>query len=188
MCTYIVLSIISYSFCTYVAKYTSVITCVFYHLSFIIYYNRLDLTDVFNRAYTYLNCNDDNTVVLAVTNAIPDDSNISDAKITSQESSNVEAPYAVSDVAADFVTGSNIEALSDVADTKDFITQPYPKMNTLQCSTSTKPPDMPAPAPHTLPRVPSKGLVSQPFGVHPYAIVNLEKVRNLASSNYNFVC
>lgn len=137
---------------------------------------------MFIRVYTYLNCNDDSTVVLAVTNTSPDDLVTSDgSKIDSQQHSN---PYPVSDV-VDSKDSSKVETSSDVVDAKDFVTQPYPKVSILQRSASTKPPDMPPPAPQTFPRGLNNDLVSCPFGVNPYAIVDLEKVRSLAINNHN---
>ena len=139
---------------------------------------------MFNRVYTYLNCNDDNTVVLAITNTSPDLVASDDAKIDSQQCSNVEAPCSVSDV-IDSKDCSKVEASSDIVGDKDLVTQPYPKVSTLQRCASTKPPDMPPPAPQTFPRGLDRDLVSRPFGVQPYAIVDLEKVRNLAINSHN---
>ena len=127
-------------------------------------FNRVhELPTALSRACTCVNCNDDNTVVLAVTNASPDDLDMSDEKRNSQQCTNTETPP---------------HTLPDVAESKDIITEPLPKASTLHRLPSTKPPDMPPPAPHTLPRVRDKDLVSEPFGVKPYAVVDLEKVRN----------
>ena len=165
---YVVLSLISYS--------TTLVL-----LRIIIHYYRIELANVFIRVYTYLSCND-NTVVLAVTNTASNDPYTSDTDIISRNGSKIEIPYTVPDVAdsKDLVAHCNAETPSDEADSKDFVTQPFPKMDIQQRCPATKPPDMPPPAPHTFPRPPDKGLVSHPFGVNPYAIVNLEKVRNLA--------
>ena len=133
---------------------------------------------MFNRVYTYLNCNDDNTVILAVTNTPPDDLVTSDgAQNDPQQCSNVESPYSVSDV-VDNKDCSKVETSPDVVSANDFVTRPHPKVNTLQLSASTSAPDMPPPAPQTFPRGLDKGLVSRPFEVNPYAVVDLETVRN----------
>ena len=140
--------------------------------------SRLELPNVFSQVYAYLNCND-NTVILSVTNAAPDSLDKFDITVNSQKYSNVEIPHivgsgGVDDKDLEFETPYKV---SDLVDNSDFVSQPFCKTNTQQRYMASKPPDKPAPMPHTLPRLPEKGIVSKPFGVHPYAVVNLEKVK-----------
>lgn len=144
---------------------------------------------MFNRVYAYLNCNDGDTGVLSATNEYVehnddpkhnydvehgndsehnddpkhnDDTDTSDSDTNSQQCSTVEISHTV----------------SSVADSKDKV-HPLAKMNTLDCSTN-KPPHTALHSAHTMPHgSSSKELVAQSFGVHPYAVVDLESVRNL---------
>ena len=137
---------------------------------------------MFNQVYACFNCHDDNTVILNVTNAIPDDLDKFEITLSSQKSSGIEAPHNVGsgEVDDEDIAHSKFEKphkLFNSVDGNEY-------MNTEQRYIIRKPPDEPAPMPNTLPRLPEKGIVSKPFGVHPYAIVNLEKVGNSVTHNY----
>ena len=155
---------------------------------------------MFNRIYEHLNCNNRDTSVLSAVNecakqndypkiiynddpshlihnndlAVNDDSKHNDdaypdtsvAKIISQQFSTVEMPSMV----------------PGVADNQDFV-HPFARINTQQCSIDN--------SPHTEPRVVhtfpcataatfSKDLDNQSFGVHPYAIIDVQNVRKFS--------
>ena len=134
---------------------------------------RLELPHVFNQVCACLNCHDDNTVILNVTNAIPDDLDKFEVTLSSPKSSGIEA-LGSGEVDDEDIAHSKFEKphkLFNSVESNDY-------MNTEQRYIIRKPPDEPAPMPNTLPRLPEKGIVSKPFGVHPYAVVNLEKVEN----------
>ena len=72
-----------------------------------------------------------------------------------------------------------------VAVSKDFAVHPFAKMNTLPCSIKSR--HRVIHVAHSMPHGTRKPqLVTQQFGVHPYAVVDLQKVRNLASYNFHF--
>ena len=74
-----------------------------------------------------------------------------------------------------------------VADSEDLAVHPFAKMNTEQCS-NIKSPHKVLKVAHTMPYAArSKGLVNQPFGVHPYAVVDLQKVREFSYYNLSFL-
>ena len=66
-----------------------------------------------------------------------------------------------------------------VADNQDFV-HPFARINTQQCSINNSPHTEPRVA-HTFPCAAaaaiSKDLDNQSFGVHPYAIIGVQKVR-----------
>ena len=155
------------------------------------------ILNVFNRIYVHLNYNNRDTGVLSAVNecakqnddpeniynddprnlkhindvAVNDDSKHNDdaspdtsvAKIISQQFFTVEMPSIV----------------PDVADNQDFV-HPFARINTQQCSIDNSPHTEPRVA-HTFPHAASsKDLGIQSFGVHPYAIVDMQKVRKFS--------
>ena len=146
---------------------------------------------MFSCACACLNGNDSNTGVLPATNACAqhiddpehvynddpkhddnaehkDDPDSSKTKLKPQECATIKAPCTVPGVAA----------------SKDIPIHPFAKMNTLQCSTNRSPHKILRVA-HTMPYgVRNQQLVTQQFGVHPYAVVDMQKVRNLATCNF----
>ena len=155
---------------------------------------RLQLPNVLRCVCACLNCYDRNTStdVLSATNArakhIDDPEHIYNddpkrgdkhkgipviilkTKMKSQECVTVETPCTV----------------PDVAGSEDLAVHPFAKMNTLQC-TNIKSPHRMLRATRSMPHgTRNKQLVTQPFGVHPYAVVDLQKVRNLLQASCNF--
>ena len=146
---------------------------------------------MFSCACTCLNGNDSNTNVLSATNLCAqhinnpehvynddpkhddnaehkDDTDTSRTKMKPQECVTIKAPCPVPGVAA----------------SKDIPIHPFAKMNTLQCSTNNLSHKILQGA-HTIHHGTRKQqLVTQQFGVHPYAVVDIQKVRNLASINF----
>ena len=155
------------------------------------------IPNVFNQIYAHLNCSSKGTGVLSAVNeyakqnddpeniynddpshlihnndlAVNDDSKHNDdaypdtsvAKIISQQFSTVEMPSIV----------------PGVADNQDFV-HPFASINTQQCSIDNSPRTEPHVA-HTFPRAASsKDLGNQSFGVHPYIIVDVQKVRKFS--------
>ena len=155
------------------------------------------IPNVFNRIYAHLNCNNRDTGVLSAVNecakqnddpeniyndepshlihindlAVNDDSkhnddaspNTSVANIISQQFSTVEMPSIV----------------PGVVDNQDFV-HPFARINTQQCSIDNSPHTEPRVV-HTFPHAASsKDLGNQSFGVHPYAIVDMQKVRKFS--------
>ena len=175
------------------------------------------LSNVFNRVYGYLNCNDSNTDVLSATNACAkhsddpdqndyseikdnldhngdpdhkdkldcnddpdhnDDSDHNDNPDTSKTNKNSE----------EFATVDIPTTAPGVADSKHFAvhSKNFTKMNTIRCSTNTnKSPHKVLRVAHAMPN--SIRFVNQPFGVHPYAVVDLQKVREFSYCNCNFL-
>ena len=157
----------------------------------------IPIANVFNRIYAHLNCNNRDTGVSSAVNecakqiddpeniynddpshlihindlAVNDDSkhnddaspNTSIAKVISQQLSTVEM--------SSIVPG--------VADNQDYV-HPFARINTQQCSIDNSPHTEPRVA-HTFPHAASsKDLGNQSFGVHPYAIVDMQKVRKFS--------
>ena len=161
---------------------------------------RLAIPNVFNQIYAHLNCNNRDTGVLSAVNecakqnndleniynddpshlkhnndlAVNDDSKHNDdaspdtsvAKIISQQLSTVEMPSIV----------------PGVANNQDFV-HPFARINTQNCSIDNSPHTEPCVA-HTFPRTAaatiSKDLGNQSFGIHPYAIIDVQKVRKIS--------
>ena len=162
---------------------------------------RLVIPNVFNQIYAHLNCNNRDTDVLSAVNecakqnadpeniynddpshlirnnnlAVNDDSkhnvdaspDTSVAKIISQQFSTVEMPSMV----------------PGVADNQDFV-HPFARINTQQCSIDNSP-HTESHVVHTFPRTASAAAISndlgnQSFGVHPYAIIDVQNVRKFS--------
>ena len=193
------------------------------------------LSNVFNRVYGYLNCNDSNTDVLSATNACakhsddpdqndyseikdnldqnggpdhkndpdhngdpdhkdkldcnddPDHNDGSDHNDDSDRNDNPDTSKTNKN-SEEFATVNIPTTAPGVADSKHFAvhSKNFTEMNTIRCSTNTnKSPHKVFRVAHTMPN--SIRFVNQPFGVHPYAVVDLQKVREFSYCNCNFL-